>query len=65
VLYLVYAELFQIGAICLYCTSVHIITFLIFALVAVSSALWGLAPAPRRAAAAVLPSAMDGPPLGL
>ena len=46
VLYLVYAELFQIGAICIYCTSVHIITFLIFALIAVSAALWGLAPTP-------------------
>jgi uncharacterized membrane protein len=33
VLYLVYAELFQIQAICLYCTSVHIITFLLFVLV--------------------------------
>lgn len=49
ILYLVYAELFQIGAICLYCTSVHVITFLIFALVAVSAALWGLAPARRPA----------------
>jgi uncharacterized membrane protein len=44
VLYLVYAELFQIGAICLYCTAVHVITFLIFALIAVSAALWGLGP---------------------
>lgn len=52
VLYLLYAELFQIGAICLYCTAVHVITFLIFALIAVSAALWGLAPAPRRATAA-------------
>jgi len=33
VLYLVYAELFQIDAICLYCTSVHIITFILFCLV--------------------------------
>jgi uncharacterized membrane protein len=33
VLYLVYAELFQIQAICLYCTSVHIITFLLFAVI--------------------------------
>jgi uncharacterized membrane protein len=30
VLYLVYAELFQIQAICLYCTSVHVITFVLF-----------------------------------
>lgn len=41
VLYLVYAELFQINAICLYCTSVHILTFLLFSLVLVAYALWG------------------------
>jgi uncharacterized membrane protein len=41
VLYLVYAELYQIGSICLYCTSVHVITFLLFVLVVVSAALWG------------------------
>jgi hypothetical protein len=28
VLYLIYAELFEVGSTCLYCTSVHIITFL-------------------------------------
>jgi uncharacterized membrane protein len=50
VLYLVYAELVQIGKICEYCTSVHVITFLIFALVAISSALWGLSPARRPTA---------------
>ncbi|HEU5418910.1 MAG TPA: vitamin K epoxide reductase family protein [Streptosporangiaceae bacterium] len=33
VLYLVYAELFQIDAICLYCTSVHVITFILFCLI--------------------------------
>jgi uncharacterized membrane protein len=33
VLYLVYTELFTLNAICLWCTSVHIITFLLFALV--------------------------------
>ncbi len=32
VLYLVYAEVIEIGNICLFCTSVHIITFLLFAL---------------------------------
>jgi uncharacterized membrane protein len=47
VLYLVYAELFQIDAICLYCTAVHAITFVIFVLVTVAAALWGLAPARR------------------
>jgi uncharacterized membrane protein len=30
VLYLVYTEIITLGAICLYCTSVHIITFLLF-----------------------------------
>ena len=44
VLYLIYAELFTIGAICLYCTSVHAITFLLFALTAFSAAAWGLRP---------------------
>lgn len=33
VLYLVYAELIQIRAICLWCTSVHVATFLIFVLI--------------------------------
>ena len=47
VLYLVYAELFQIDAICLYCTSVHIITFVLFVAITLAAALWGLAP-PRR-----------------
>lgn len=30
-LYLVWAELFHIGAICLWCTGVHVVTFLLFA----------------------------------
>ncbi len=42
VLYLVYTELFTIGAICLYCTSVHAITFLLFVLTAFAAAAWGL-----------------------
>jgi uncharacterized membrane protein len=33
VLYLVYTELFTLNLICLYCTSVHIVTFLLFALI--------------------------------
>ncbi len=33
VLYLVYVELFQVDSICLYCTSVHIITFILFCLI--------------------------------
>jgi uncharacterized membrane protein len=30
VLYLLYAELFEIDAICLWCTSVHVLTLLLF-----------------------------------
>jgi uncharacterized membrane protein len=44
VLYLLYAELFTIGSICLYCTSVHVITFLLFVLTAFAAAAWGLKP---------------------
>ena len=44
VLYLIYAELFDIGAICLYCTSVHVITFLLFVLTGLAMAIWGLEP---------------------
>ncbi|HEV2259511.1 MAG TPA: vitamin K epoxide reductase family protein [Streptosporangiaceae bacterium] len=47
VIYLIYAELFIIGAICLYCTSVHVITFLLFVLTAFAAAVWGL-PARQR-----------------
>jgi len=39
VLYLIYAELIQIRAICLWCTSVHVATFLIFALIVFYSSL--------------------------
>jgi len=42
VLYLLYAELFIIGSICLYCTSVHAITFLLFGLTVFAAAAWGL-----------------------
>ena len=38
VLYLVYCELFKIGAICLWCTSVHVITFCLFGLIVFSAA---------------------------
>jgi uncharacterized membrane protein len=44
VLYLIYAELFTIGSICLYCTSVHAITFVLFVLTAIAAAAWGLNP---------------------
>jgi uncharacterized membrane protein len=42
ILYLIYVELIQVGAICLWCTSVHVITFLLFVLVAMSAAVYGL-----------------------
>jgi uncharacterized membrane protein len=45
VLYLLYAELFIIGSICLYCTSVHVITFVLFVLTVFAAAAWGLKPA--------------------
>lgn len=42
VLYLVYAELIQIGAICLWCTSVHVLTFLLFSLIVFDASFsWG------------------------
>ncbi|HEX5298605.1 MAG TPA: vitamin K epoxide reductase family protein [Streptosporangiaceae bacterium] len=44
VIYLVYAEFIIIGSICLYCTSVHIITFLLFVLTAFGAAVWGVKP---------------------
>jgi uncharacterized membrane protein len=50
VLYLVYAEVFEIGNICLWCTSVHVITLVLFALIAISAAIWGLGPAAASAA---------------
>lgn len=42
VMYLIYAELYQIGSICEYCTGVHIITFLLFCITLFSAAIWGL-----------------------
>ena len=48
VMYLIYAELYQIGSWCLYCTVVHIITFLLFCFTVVSAALWGIG-APKKA----------------
>ena len=44
ILYLIYVELFQVGFICLWCTSVHVITFLLFVLIALAAAVWGLVP---------------------
>jgi uncharacterized membrane protein len=50
VLYLIYTELFTLNAICLWCTSVHVITFLLFGLIVFSVAAgYGTTqPAPRR-----------------
>jgi len=42
VMYLIYAELYQIGDICEYCTGVHIVTFLLFCITLFSAAIWGL-----------------------
>jgi uncharacterized membrane protein len=42
VLYLIYAELYQIGQVCEYCSGVHIITFLLFCITVFSAAIWGL-----------------------
>ena len=39
VLYLIYTELFTIGAICVDCTSVHVITFLLFCLLIFNASL--------------------------
>jgi uncharacterized membrane protein len=44
VMYLIYAELYQIGDICEYCTGVHIVTFLLFCITVFSAAIWGLSP---------------------
>ena len=48
VMYLIYAELYQIGDVCEYCSVVHIITFLLFCITVVSAAIWGLG-APKKA----------------
>ena len=45
ILYLIYVELLQVNAICLWCTAVHIITFVLFVLVAMAAAVYGL---PKR-----------------
>ncbi len=37
-LWLVYAELFRIDAICLYCTAVHVLTLVVFAVTAIATA---------------------------
>jgi len=51
-MYLIYAEVVQIGQICEYCTGVHIITFLLFCFTVVAAALWGLGQPAKAAKAA-------------
>jgi uncharacterized membrane protein len=48
VLYLIYTELFTLNAICLWCTSVHVITFLLFGLIVFSYAAGYGLPEPTR-----------------
>lgn len=50
VAYLVYAELFDINAICLWCTTVHILTVLLFALTALGTATATAPPVPEKGA---------------
>jgi uncharacterized membrane protein len=40
IIYLIYVELFQVGKICLECTSVHVITFVLFVLTMLAAAIW-------------------------
>jgi uncharacterized membrane protein len=40
VVYLIWAELFQVDAICLWCTAVHVITFALFVVVVLAAALY-------------------------
>jgi uncharacterized membrane protein len=44
VMYLIFAEVYQIGQVCEYCTGVHIVTFVLFCMTVVAAALWGLSP---------------------
>jgi uncharacterized membrane protein len=44
VIYLIYAELVQIGQACEYCSGVHLVTFLLFCITVFSVAWWGLGP---------------------
>jgi uncharacterized membrane protein len=44
VLYLIWAELFRVNAISLYCTGVHVLTFILFALIVGRATFSGLRP---------------------
>lgn len=48
VLYLIWAELFRINAICLYCTAVHVLTFILFGLIVGRAAFSGVRAIPDR-----------------
>jgi uncharacterized membrane protein len=47
--YLIYAELVQIGQACEYCSGVHLVTFLLFCITLFSVAIWGLGPRRNQA----------------
>jgi uncharacterized membrane protein len=42
VLYLIYVELIEVGKICLWCTSVHVVTFLLFTLIVFNASMRGV-----------------------
>jgi uncharacterized membrane protein len=46
VLYLIYAELFLVKAICLYCTAVHVLTFILFGMIMTRVAASGVKAVP-------------------
>ena len=48
VLYLIWAELFRINEICLYCTGVHVLTFILFGLIVGKVAFSGVRAVPGR-----------------
>jgi uncharacterized membrane protein len=48
VLYLIWAELFRINAICPYCTGVHVLTFILFALIIGRAAFSGVRAIPDK-----------------
>ena len=50
VIYLISVELFAVDAICLWCTSVHVVTFLLFCLIVAAAAIWGMSARPGQQA---------------
>jgi uncharacterized membrane protein len=48
VLYLIWAELFRINEICLYCTGVHVLTFILFSLIVGHAAFSGVRAIPDK-----------------